>query len=37
VETYAEVHTETVPFHGYEQSMRLRLPPLGALIFVAAS
>jgi 1,4-alpha-glucan branching enzyme len=35
VETYAEVHTEAVPFHGYEQSMRLRLPPLGALILTS--
>jgi 1,4-alpha-glucan branching enzyme len=31
-EALPEVHTEPVPFHGQEQSMRLRLPPLGALI-----
>jgi 1,4-alpha-glucan branching enzyme len=30
--TCTEVQTEPVPFHGCEQSMRLRLPPLGALI-----
>jgi 1,4-alpha-glucan branching enzyme len=26
------VDTEPVPFHGYPQSLRLRLPPLGALV-----
>jgi 1,4-alpha-glucan branching enzyme len=34
LETQAEVHTEPVAFHGYAQSLRLRLPPLGALILV---
>jgi len=33
-ETYARVETEAAPFHGYRQSMVLRLPPLGALILV---
>ena len=31
-ETYRHVRTEDVPFHGYRQSIRLNLPPLGALI-----
>jgi 1,4-alpha-glucan branching enzyme len=30
--TAARVQTEAVPFHGYPQSMRLRLPPLAALV-----
>jgi len=30
-----EVHAEPVPMHGYHHSLRLRLPPLGALIFTA--
>ncbi|UCC74076.1 MAG: 1,4-alpha-glucan branching protein GlgB [Gemmatimonadota bacterium] len=29
---HREVTTEAAPFHGYPQSLRLRLPPLGALI-----
>jgi 1,4-alpha-glucan branching enzyme len=37
VETPAEVATEPVPFHGYQQSVRLRLPPLGALILTPVS
>jgi 1,4-alpha-glucan branching enzyme len=36
LETLADVHTESVPFHGYQQSVRLLLPPLGALIFAPA-
>ncbi len=28
------VETEPVPFHGYENSLRLRLPPLGALVLL---
>jgi 1,4-alpha-glucan branching enzyme len=28
------VHTEPSPFHGFPQSMRLNLPPLGAVILV---
>jgi 1,4-alpha-glucan branching enzyme len=32
VEPPARVDTEPVPFHGHPQSMRLRLPPLGALM-----
>ncbi len=32
VETFAWVDTEDMPFHGYPQSVRLRLPPLGALV-----
>jgi 1,4-alpha-glucan branching enzyme len=30
--TAPAVETEPVPFHGHEQSLRLRLPPLGALV-----
>jgi 1,4-alpha-glucan branching enzyme len=30
-----EVHTEPHPMHGHHQSVRIRLPPLGALIFTA--
>ena len=30
-----EVHAEPHPAHGYHQSVRIRLPPLGALIFTA--
>jgi 1,4-alpha-glucan branching enzyme len=30
-----EVHAEPHPMHGHEQSIRLRLPPLGVLIFTA--
>jgi 1,4-alpha-glucan branching enzyme len=30
------VQTEASPFHGYPQSMRLNLPPLGALILAPA-
>jgi 1,4-alpha-glucan branching enzyme len=30
-----EVHDEPYPMHGHQQSLRLRLPPLGALIFTA--
>ena len=33
-ETPEEVETEPVPFHGHGQSLRLRLPPLGALVLV---
>jgi 1,4-alpha-glucan branching enzyme len=29
------VHAEPVPMHGHHHSLRLRLPPLGALIFTA--
>jgi 1,4-alpha-glucan branching enzyme len=32
VRTLASVDTEDTPFHGYPQSMRLVLPPLGALV-----
>ena len=32
VQTLAEVHTEDAPFHGYPQSMRLVLPPLGGVV-----
>ncbi len=31
-ETLGVVDTEAVAFHGYPQSLRLRLPPLGALV-----
>ncbi|HEU4628319.1 MAG TPA: 1,4-alpha-glucan branching protein GlgB [Gemmatimonadaceae bacterium] len=31
-ETLARVETDPSPFHGYQQSMRLRLPPLGVLV-----
>jgi 1,4-alpha-glucan branching enzyme len=31
-ETLARVETDDSPFHGYPQSMRLRLPPLGVLV-----
>jgi 1,4-alpha-glucan branching enzyme len=30
-----EVHAEPHPMHGHQQSLRLRLPPLGVLIFTA--
>jgi 1,4-alpha-glucan branching enzyme len=30
-----EVHTEPRPMHGHQHAIRLRLPPLGALIFTA--
>jgi 1,4-alpha-glucan branching enzyme len=30
--TWPDVETEPVPYHGHEQSLRLRLPPLGALV-----
>ena len=30
-----EVHAEPHPMHGHQQSVRLRLPPLGVLIFTA--
>jgi 1,4-alpha-glucan branching enzyme len=30
-----EVHAEPHPMHGHHQSVRIRLPPLGALIFTA--
>jgi 1,4-alpha-glucan branching enzyme len=30
-----EVHAEPYPMHGHQQSVRLRLPPLGVLIFTA--
>lgn len=30
--TLAQVATETVPYHGRQQSFRLRLPPLGVLV-----
>ncbi|MGH7632341.1 MAG: 1,4-alpha-glucan branching protein GlgB, partial [Gemmatimonadaceae bacterium] len=32
VATRGEVHTEDAPFHGYPQSMRLVLPPLGGVV-----
>jgi 1,4-alpha-glucan branching enzyme len=35
-ETHASVQTEPVPWQGQPQSMRLRLPPLGALILEPA-
>ncbi len=31
-ETQQVVDAEAVPFHGYPQSLQLRVPPLGALI-----
>lgn len=31
-ETLARIDTEPTPFHGFPQSMRLKLPPLGALV-----
>jgi 1,4-alpha-glucan branching enzyme len=31
------VTTDAVPFHGYPQSMTLRIPPLSALVYVPAS
>jgi 1,4-alpha-glucan branching enzyme len=34
--TRSRVETETVAFHGYAQSMRLDLPPLGVLILAPA-
>ena len=36
-ETLPTVDTEPTPMHGREQSLRLRLPPLGALVLVPAS
>jgi 1,4-alpha-glucan branching enzyme len=30
-----EVHAEPYPMHGHQQSLRLQLPPLGAVIFTA--
>ena len=36
VETLAEVVAEPVPFHGYPHSLKLRLPPLGALVLTPA-
>jgi 1,4-alpha-glucan branching enzyme len=30
-----EVHAEPHPMHGHHHSVRLRLPPLGVLIFTA--
>ncbi|MEB2311295.1 MAG: 1,4-alpha-glucan branching protein GlgB [Sorangiineae bacterium] len=33
-ETFAYVDTEPVPMHGFEQSLGLRLPPLGVLVLV---
>ena len=35
-ETLRTVNTEPVPMHGLPQSLRLKLPPLGALILVPA-
>jgi 1,4-alpha-glucan branching enzyme len=35
--TEPRISTEPVPFHGHPQSLRLRLPPLGALVLVPAS
>jgi 1,4-alpha-glucan branching enzyme len=35
--TIARVATERVPWHGFPQSMRLRLPPLGALVLGPAA
>ena len=32
-----EVQAEPYPMHGHPQSLRLQLPPLGVLIFTAAS
>ena len=32
VQTIARIHTDPSPFHGYPQSARLRLPPLGVLV-----
>jgi len=37
VGNFGLVKAEPVPWQGYEQSIRLRLPPLGALILAAAS
>ncbi|HWG52328.1 MAG TPA: 1,4-alpha-glucan branching protein GlgB [Gemmatimonadaceae bacterium] len=37
VETRGDVHTEEAPFHGYPQSMRLVLPPLGGLVLKPGS
>ncbi|HWE41049.1 MAG TPA: 1,4-alpha-glucan branching protein GlgB [Gemmatimonadaceae bacterium] len=34
--TRERVETERAPMHGYQQSMRLTLPPLGALVLVPA-
>ncbi len=33
-ETWQRVEAEASPFHGFEQSIRLNLPPLGALVLV---
>lgn len=35
--TSARVQTEPVDFHGHPQSLRLRLPPLGALVLAPAA
>ncbi|MHB1222974.1 MAG: 1,4-alpha-glucan branching protein GlgB, partial [Gemmatimonadaceae bacterium] len=37
VETIASVRTEPSPFHGFPQSVRLRLPPLGVLVLTPES
>jgi len=31
-QTPSVIHTEPAPFHGHQQSLVLRLPPLGALV-----
>lgn len=36
VETFPRVSTEPSPFHGYPQSVRLQLPPLGVLVLTPA-
>jgi 1,4-alpha-glucan branching enzyme len=36
-ETPRSVETEASPFHGYQHSLKLQLPPLGALILVPES
>lgn len=36
VETPRRVDTEQLPFHGYQRSLRLRLPPLGVLVLAPA-
>ncbi|MGH7858051.1 MAG: alpha amylase C-terminal domain-containing protein, partial [Candidatus Binatia bacterium] len=36
-ETPGELETEGAPFHGHDQSLRLRLPPLGALVLGPAA
>ena len=37
VETYTQVFTDPVAFHGYAQSLALRLPPLGAVVLEPVS